>query len=330
MVIGNTPAEKRSLELHKQEKAFRVKSDIFHHGLTKNTCVRGIKCDSEYDIITNSLGFRDKEIRDVPLVTEKYRIVLIGDSFTEGIGVDYEDTFAGLLDSKLSKRGIEVLNAGVVSYSPIIYWQKVKYLLEDVGLRFNKLIVFLDISDVFDEVELTQGGNGVRHVSPKLKMQKLGKGLKQFLKKNTTVTFGLSKKLYNISKAYRTIRLKNAWLYDEIAYAKYGISGLANMRLHMDRLKELLERNNIELAVVIYPWPELVIKPGIAPEYISFWQDWCDKSEVLFVNLFPYFIPDSYKEQRIFIDKYFIKGDIHFSEEGHKYVADLLSNANIL
>jgi hypothetical protein len=42
------------------------------------------------------------------------------------------------------------LNAGVASYSPSIYYKKIKYLLES-GLQFDEVVLFSDTSDVTDE-----------------------------------------------------------------------------------------------------------------------------------------------------------------------------------
>ena len=67
-----------------------------------------------------------------------------------------------LLIKNLIKDLYEVLNAGVGSYSPIIYWRKIKYLIEDVGLRFDEVVVYIDISDAQDEAsyyELSDDGN---------------------------------------------------------------------------------------------------------------------------------------------------------------------------
>ena len=45
---------------------------------------------------------------------------------------------------------IEFLNAGVISYSPTIYYNKIRYLL-DAGLKFDEVVVLSDLSDVQDE-----------------------------------------------------------------------------------------------------------------------------------------------------------------------------------
>ena len=43
------------------------------------------------------------------------------------------------------------MNAGVASQSPIIYFKKIKHLIEVKKVEFDELIVFLDISDIPDE-----------------------------------------------------------------------------------------------------------------------------------------------------------------------------------
>ena len=80
--------------------------------------------------------------------SKKYDIGFLGDSFTEGTGLVYEDTFVGILEKKLPNK--KIANLGVSSYSPAIYYTKIKKLLE-TGYQFNEIIVFLDISDLVDD-----------------------------------------------------------------------------------------------------------------------------------------------------------------------------------
>jgi len=64
---------------------------------------------------TNSLGFRDVE-HDVESGTETYRILLLGDSFMEALQVEFEESFAHLLEEELNKIlpcHVEVINTGV-------------------------------------------------------------------------------------------------------------------------------------------------------------------------------------------------------------------------
>ena len=134
--------------------AMRERSSIFHHTLKANSH-HSIEPWGHliYSLSTNSLGFKDRAIRQVPLHSSQYRILFMGDSFTEGVGYEYERTFVGRLDEVLKSYNIEILNAAVATYSPTIYFKKTEYLLETVGLDFDHLIVFLDISDIKDEAK---------------------------------------------------------------------------------------------------------------------------------------------------------------------------------
>jgi len=83
---------------------------------------RGFFLDQENHLIskakTNSIGLRDYEYGEKK--DNVYRILVLGDSFTFGSGVEMEDTFPKQLEILLNegdkKRKYEVLNAGVQGY----------------------------------------------------------------------------------------------------------------------------------------------------------------------------------------------------------------------
>ena len=135
------------------ERKHALKDELFHHKYERNISKKiETKEYGSYHLYTNSLGFRDSNIKNIKLKSDySERIVFIGDSFTEGILLNFEDTFVGIIKKELEKKNIEVLNAGIQSYSPSIYLNKIKYLIEKEKLEFDKLIVFIDISDFEDE-----------------------------------------------------------------------------------------------------------------------------------------------------------------------------------
>lgn len=124
----------------------------YHHDLKKNYHGNLRWGPMYYEIYTNSLGFKDSRYGDVTLSSKKYRFLILGDSFGEGIGVPYGKTFVGLVEKKLNLSMYEILNASVKSYSPKLYNLKTRYLIEEIGLHFNELYVFIDISDISDEI----------------------------------------------------------------------------------------------------------------------------------------------------------------------------------
>ena len=143
-----------------EKKWWRVSSPIYHHKILSNIYKKekwGGKIEKK--LYTNSIGFRDKEIRQVEKVNlSKKRILLIGDSFIEGVGLNYENTVAGLLDEYLNDK-YEVLNSAVGSYSPSIYYKKTKHYMDE-GYKFDQAIIFLDMSDIFDELFIKFNSNG--------------------------------------------------------------------------------------------------------------------------------------------------------------------------
>lgn len=106
---------------------------------------------------TNSLGWKDSrphhKIERVP-ISERRRIVFLGDSFTEGLGLPQEQTFSFHVEQILNDGGrrFEVLNGGRVSYSPLLEYMRLKKFLA-AGYRADTVVLLPDLSDVQDELE---------------------------------------------------------------------------------------------------------------------------------------------------------------------------------
>ena len=83
---------------------------------------------------------------------KKYDVAFIGDSFTEGVGLNYEDTFVGIIENLTQKK---ILNLGIVSSSPSLYLKKLNYILNE-GIHFDDLIVAMDLSDIYDELSYNE------------------------------------------------------------------------------------------------------------------------------------------------------------------------------
>jgi hypothetical protein len=136
-----------------RESQGRIVADpVLHHRLRPGLTTT----DEGVPYATNSRGLRDREYR-VPKPPGTVRILMLGDSFTEGGGLRLEDTVAKRAERRLAARGCrghEVVNAGVASYSPILEY----LLLRDVGLALEPDLVVLafDMTDVHDDYVRTR------------------------------------------------------------------------------------------------------------------------------------------------------------------------------
>jgi len=91
---------------------------------------------------TNSSGFRDRE-RTRERASAASRIVALGDSFTWGAGITYDDTFVTLLEQKLQAEqpGAEVMNLGASGFQPdeylsVLTWHGLQYHPDLVLMNF--------------------------------------------------------------------------------------------------------------------------------------------------------------------------------------------------
>ena len=104
-----------------------------------------------YTIQTNSRGIRHGEIpRKKPPGTR--RIVVVGDSFTEGMGVAVDETFVSLLESRLStpEHPTEVINCGLSATSPMQYARILFHICLDY--EPDAVIIALYANDVTETV----------------------------------------------------------------------------------------------------------------------------------------------------------------------------------
>ena len=307
-----------------EERIYRMPSEIFHHGLRPMARTDRARWGPNiYSVRTNSLGFRDREVRVVAPRAEKYRILFIGDSFTEGFGFDYEKTFVGVIDDALKECGVEVLNAGVSSYAPVLYLKRVQHLIDKQGLEFHDLVVYLDISDVVDEVEyanpVDQGD--FLETSPSK-----SQSMRRWIHSNTTLVYRAGRLTRNLLFPRRAEQVDHAlirrerWTTDAEVYKEYGEPGLDLARRHMDQLHQLVSQHGIHMTIAVYPWPAQILAGEVPSIQVRIWRDWAAERHVAFINYFPAFIGD--RPPKDVVERFFIPGDVHWNAHGHRLVAE--------
>ncbi len=330
--------------------SFRVAHPYYHHDLMPEQKVR-TTWDNQlyYTFYTNSLGFRDDACRKVELHPEKKRILFIGDSHTEGVGVEYPDTFAGLIDQWYSRDGVEVLNASAVSYSPKLYFYKIKYLIEQKGLGFDELVVCIDISDVQNELVYQDFEPQIQSawqkafcdvcrfwkkhsfschaISGILERQKLDhfyKLARRDVKNPKTDLYATFFDQFYDSELLAREEFHNIayWYLDKMTFERWDREGFILEKWYMTRLADLCKEHGIKMHVCVYPWPLQLLKGDFNSIQVQFWELFCEQNDVHFINLFPVFFGRLPEED--VIKNYYLQGDVHFNSKGHKLVAKII------
>ncbi len=137
-------------------KDIRLPDPVLHHSFTpgSETMMNSQEFKVYYKI--NKFGLRDKEIE--PKKTGVFRILVLGDSVVEGWGVDLEDSWVKQLEKNLNENfgegKFEVINGGVASYSPLLYY----LFLKEKGLKLQPdlVIMMMDMGDPSDDYAYTK------------------------------------------------------------------------------------------------------------------------------------------------------------------------------
>src|SRR5438477_11713933 len=169
-------------------RAFGVPPDLARYANTPGFREFRKKLEFQYYFATNSQGLR---YREIPLAKPggTHRVIVLGDSYTEGFGVSDTNTWVYRLERRFASESPEVLfvNGGLTATGPLEYGR----LLLHVGMRYQPDAVLIAIygNDVSDTpISATpsdlcsvsrQGANSLAHtlwprVYPLLRTHKQG------------------------------------------------------------------------------------------------------------------------------------------------------------
>ncbi len=329
-----------SWEKTHDDQSFRVVHPYFHHGFRSNLSAETEWGGVRYPMITNSLGLRDQRSREIRPTPVGKRVVLLGDSFIEGLGVGYEESVAGLLAGVLEKQDTELLNAAAVSYSPLLYYLKAKFLFEKAQIETDKLIVFIDISDIQDEIHYasfqpttSEPPGGARFMQTWQTHSFLARRLKRNRKKAISNQFDFKKMAdidvwLNAVEAYRmhdnpqqAEKGRWDWTVSPKDFEAWGKSGLKLAKENMDRLHTLCLEHKVRLTLVVYPSPTQIFANDLKSLQVSHWQQFCADRKIGFMDLFPLFINPEFSGPKEVYQSFFLRDDTHWNAKGNRLVA---------
>jgi len=254
----------------------------------------------------NSYGLRDKEIDEY----SKYdlRIIVIGDSFTYGYGVNNGQTYSDFLELiflEQDNRKVDVINAGVHGYGTD---QEYKFYTNKLHgkIKHNVLILGVNTNDITDNI-----GNPLYTIqNNQLRSLDATRTWIYFL----TNLYQKSPSIIKQSKTFNFIlsRLKGRDIFHLLPKAdNAGLKewSARKISLQIEALNEITRKDNIKFIVVTMP-----TKSSGSGAY-----DWLrmemNNRDVLFVDIAKLPI---WGEKR---DKLFFKKDSHLNIHGYKVLA---------
>ncbi|MBP0013467.1 MAG: SGNH/GDSL hydrolase family protein [Roseofilum sp. SBFL] len=299
-------------------------SFIFHDSSYNR--FRGKPLAPEYNFRLNSQGFKDVEFQ-VEKAPNTFRILGIGDSFAYGV-VPYNYNYYTRLEEKLKQRDdrVEIINMGIPNLSPKDYLALL--VTEGLALNPDRVILSFFIGNDFDDSK-----RSIESYSYVFSFWKFlidlqnsyeGKVIHGNLEYQDDLPTLTDEKYLQIEIGRSDLfRVENSELESRVRGAM----------TYLREIKELCDRQNIELLVILIP-DELQVNPNLQAKVIDelgmnledldfslpnqYLQEELTESEIDFLDLFPYF--QGYSE----FEQLYKPNDSHWNIAGNELAAELI------
>jgi len=284
-----------------------------------------------YPFQTDRYGFRTGECAgNDPVAQANSSVFVLGDSFAEGLGVPFEQTFAGLMACEWKKHGLTVWDLGVLSYSPSIYYYRILDSVKKLSLTPKTIFVFLDISDISDEALNYEDKDGrivaARGYSDPFDSRVGGlsaRSISDYIRRHfmTAALAWTAREWIRNQGGARVDAQRSLWTTNPEHMNSYGKRGLEKAAQYLDRIAGLCENWRCDLYLTVYPWPYQIANDSKDSIQVTYWRDWAKRRGVRFIDGFAPFFNEPKADA---LAKY-IPGDVHFNAAGHKLLFDTVS-----
>ena len=316
-------------------------TENFHY-LKKNCHAKEkwLRNSLSYDVYTDHNGFRFSGKKSNNNSVNKIA-TFSGGSFTYGMGFDHKKAFVGLIEN--AKEEYKIINLGVPGYSTSAFNYQLKKLIND-KIYPKKIFVVLDILDVSNEASLWGQNDEYDHpvrVKKNIINVEDTRSLQNFKRNNFKISRLIARSINNF---FRSIRLYfsnfektkkagdtpwGSFLYmniedtDQSLWEPFGFNqGIFKVTKNIEEISKMAQSINADFYIIIYPWPDTLEYGQKKFNWEEFANNLCETvSCTKLINLFPDFryIKESSND---WVDKLYIKQDLHLREFGHKIVAE--------
>jgi len=298
-----------------------------------------------YDVYTDKSGYRISSQSNSRIISSSTcpTVYFIGDSFTWGSGLGYDDSYPGQFAKSYSG---QVVNLGVESHSPTAYLARIQRVIQQEMDNKSKFIVVagIDISDVQDESSIWTDSPTS---SPMLRKQPearprsirdwlvtrlpLSYNAYRRLKKIVMSTVGLEGQsvdsLSGVFNAERSAFTHRDWDSLEKAYAPLGVQGgLRRLQNKALEISESVKNGGGSLFLLEYPWPAQIAHQQKYLNWPRYIEGLCDITHCSgVVETTSYFTARSKVDSRWY-ENYYIIGDFHFNSNGNQVLSKAIKD----
>ena len=311
-------------------------NEKYHHFLKKNYSDISQYGYKKPHICTNEFRLKVdcKNINN----SKNYDIGILGDSFVEGVGLEYNKTFVGILDLK---ENLSIANLGTGSYSPLLYFEKLKLLI-NYGFKFKEIIVFVDISDIQDEINYYKLDGNIKNKiydeqnsytnQEKNNYTNGSFSLKNFIFSNFKMSFYLIsnlKRIFIIADPFNIYNKNDgrwSWTFNKSIknFSEEEINeGISKAKKNLENIFLFLKDRNIDFSIAVYPTPHQILYDKEDNRQNKIWKKFCEfkcKKYYDFNKIF--FKKKENMQLKKFIKKYYFVYDEHFNFNGNKLIAE--------
>lgn len=283
-----------------------------------------------FHVDTNDLGFKGIGFRDIYSNKEK-KIVVVGDSFTWGVGVEKPSTWTESLEKRT---GAELIDMSYCGYGTV----QERLILENWGIKLKPVGVIAQVTynDLLDNEEWSSRFSINRGPAISTVMK-----VRSWLFKNSR-TYELFKyyilgallhrgayaDLFDVNSRYKEVSFGSARLNIPVSFTSPENNGSLGkgwriMQQELVRMKNISENNSAWMAVVLIPTKEYVYSKiySLSDKSADLFNDkidaFCKTNGIYFFDTTPALRQHA-------TEQIYWKDDGHLTARGHEVISDFL------
>tara|TARA_B100000035_G_C20997474_1_gene553218 strand:- start:399 stop:1382 length:984 start_codon:yes stop_codon:yes gene_type:complete len=235
---------------------------------------------------------------------KNFDYLLIGNIFTEGIDLDFEDTYAGIIED--TNKHLKFANLGNRSLNLLGIEKKISNIIDEDYVSFKKVIIFIGprfFQDNKDNINTTN------------------KIIKTSIKKRIMDNF------FYFNNFYHWILFKinknRLWAYSKNNHYTKDIKIKKTFVKSLENIYKKLKDNNKSLSIVIYPYPNHFIYKNYDTKLIKELEEFCEIKCSSFIDMMEVFNL-KVKNGNLWrsINKIYLPYSVHFNRYGNKLIAN--------